>query len=502
MLYSIISALNVQTVLIGLLVVLVVYKLRQRWKYNMPPGPFCWPLIGSYEVIQAKYLHEIFGKFTKKYGPVFTVSLGPYQTVVLNDINSVTEALVKSKADFANRPSIHSVDVLTEGGKDIAFANYTPTWKLHRKIAGKALRQYLAGNHLEKVLHDSMNKCLPLMAKEKGAFNPENYIDLMVFNILNAVCFGESVELDDPEFVNFMKMDKDATEMVGKGFVEDMFPIMYKIWTTNKYRTVIKMFDEIISLVKRKFQEHDKTFNSDNIRDFTDSLILARKEAEQEENEEMLSQLSDTHLRQTILDIFSAGIDTSRITLYFAVRYMAGLPEIQSKVQEEIDRVVGKDRLPGIKDREKLSYTEATLHEAMRLGTAAPVGVPHSTLCDTKVGGYDVPKDTMVMINHWALHHDPNYWKDVEKFDPTRFLDENGKLGMKPESWLPFSAGRRVCLGETVAKPELHLIFATIMQRFKITLPEGTDPELKLGGSGGVTLPATYEVIITDRIKT
>ncbi|CAC5413656.1 CYP17A [Mytilus coruscus] len=262
MLYSVLSALNVQTVLIGLVVVLVVSKLRQRWKYNMPPGPFCWPPFGSYEVIQAKYLHEIFGKFTQKYGPVLTVSLGPYQMVVLNDINSVTEALVKSKADFANRPFIHSADVLTEGGKDIAFSNYTPTWKLHRKIAGKALRQYLAGNHLEKVLHESMNKCLPLMAKENGAFNPENYIDLMVFNILNAVCFGESVELDDPEFVTFMKIDKDATEMVGKGFVEDMFPIMYKIWTTNKYRTVIKMFDEIISLVKRKFNEHDKTFSS------------------------------------------------------------------------------------------------------------------------------------------------------------------------------------------------------------------------------------------------
>ncbi|CAG2206620.1 Cytochrome P450 2C29,Cytochrome P450 1B1,Cytochrome P450 2C31,Cytochrome P450 2B4,Cytochrome P450 2F2,Cytochrome P450 2K4,Cytochrome P450 2C13, male-specific,Cytochrome P450 2C7,Steroid 17-alpha-hydroxylase/17,20 lyase,Cytochrome P450 2B1,Cytochrome P450 2C40,Cytochrome P450 2U1,Cytochrome P450 2S1,Cytochrome P450 2C39,Methyl farnesoate epoxidase,Cytochrome P450 2C27,Cytochrome P450 2C37,Cytochrome P450 2J6,Cytochrome P450 2D15,Cytochrome P450 2C11,Cytochrome P450 2A10,Cytochrome P450 2C38,Cytochrome P450 len=181
---------------------------------------------------------------------------------------------------------------------------------------------------------------------------------------------------------------------------------------------------------------------------------------------------------------------------------MAGLPDIQCQVQEEIDRVVGKDRLPTIKDRENLSYTEATLHEAMRLGTVVPVGLPHSTMCDTKVGGYDVPQDTVVMINHWALHHDPNYWKDVEKFDPTRYLDENGKLGMKPESWLPFSAGRRVCLGEVVAKPELHLIFATIMQRFKITLPEGTNPELKLGGSSSNTQPAPFKIIVEDRINT
>lgn len=115
------------------------------------------------------------------------------------------------------------------------------------------------------------------------------------------------------------------------------------------------------------------------------------------------------------------------------------------------------------------------------------------------LGGYDVPENTMVMINHWALHHDPNYWKDVHKFDPTRFLNEEGKLSMKPESWLPFSAGRRVCLGESVAKPELHLMFASIMQRFKISLPEGTSPEILIGGGGAVTQPAPFKIIVKER---
>ncbi|VDI02005.1 Hypothetical predicted protein, partial [Mytilus galloprovincialis] len=360
--------------------------------------------------------------------------------------------------------------------------------------------QYLAGNRLEEVVHSSMNKCLSLMAQENGPFDPENYIDLMVFNILHAVCFGKSAELDDPDFVRFMKIDRDFTDIIGKGFVEDMFPIMYKICPTKKYRTVKEIFDEMIAMIERKFREHEDTFDCDNIRDFTDSLILTRKEAEQDE--EMMSQLTDTHLRQTLVDIFRGGIDTSRVTLYFAIRYMAGLPDIQSKVQEEINRVVGKDRLPGVNDRESLCYTEATLHEAMRLGTVSAFGLPHCTVCDTHVGGYDVPKDTMVMINHWALHHDPNYWKDVDKFDPTRYLDENGKLGIKPESWLPFSAGRRVCLGESIAKPELHLIFATIMQRFEITMPDETNPELKLGGSGLIPQPAPFEIIVKDRNMT
>ena len=115
-------------------------------------------------------------------------------------------------------------------------------------------------------------------------------------------------------------------------------------------------------------------------------------------------------------------------------------------------------------------------------------------------GGYDIPKDTTVAINHWALHHDTQYWKDVNKFDPTRYLDADGKLDRKPESWLPFSLGRRVCLGESVAKPELHLIFSCILQRFKITLPEGENPEIELTGKAGTVQPVPYQIIVKERV--
>lgn len=501
---SFISALDLQTVLIGLVVLLLIYILRQRWKnkkYKLPPGPPALPLIGNYEVLKAKFTFEIFNKLSKTYGPVMTLYYGPIRLVVLNDINVVTEALVKKKDDFAGRPYIASVQQFTDGGKDIIFANYSPTWKLHRKIAGKALRQYLVRNYLEEVVHASLNKCLNKMSTEHGSFDPEPYIGLIVYNILNAVCFRSSCDLDDPDFQRFMKLEQDSAKLMENGVIENVFAFLIKMRPTQKYKTLMGMFDEIKSMITKKFKEHKETFDPDNIRDFTDSLILARKEAEDEENTEILSQLTDSHLIQTITDIFRAGIDTSRKTLLFAVGYMAGLQDIQSKVQEELDRIVGEKRLPALKDRENLGYGEATLHEVMRLGLTAPVGVPHLTLCDTQVAGYDVPKGTMVMINHWGLHRDPNYWKDPEKFNPERFLDENGKLSMKPESWLPFSAGRRVCLGETVGKPELHLIFSSIFQRFKVTLPEGINPEMEVTGAGVIIQPAPYTIIVEDRRK-
>lgn len=103
------------------------------------------------------------------------------------------------------------------------------------------------------------------------------------------------------------------------------------------------------------------------------------------------------------------------------------------------------------------------------------------------------------MINHWALLHDPDYWEDVDRFNPHRFLDSDGKLSPTPESWLPFSAGRRVCLGESVAKPELFLVFATLLQKFRFKLPPGTLTNLEEDEKYFGTMPVKYKIMIEER---
>lgn len=164
--------------------------------------------------------------------------------------------------------------------------------------------------------------------------------------------------------------------------------------------------------------------------------------------------------------------------------------------------LLGSD-VPSMKNRNDFDLTEACLFETMRLGNVLGLGVPHMTICDSQVGGYDIPKGTTVMINHWALHHDPKYWKDPDTFDPYRYLDEDGKMKpTRPDSWLPFSAGRRVCLGETVAKPEMLLMCANLLQRFAIRLPDGVkaNPKYKMTGFG-IELPSEYKIVVTERMK-
>ncbi|KAK7489998.1 hypothetical protein BaRGS_00018698 [Batillaria attramentaria] len=212
-----------------------------------------------------------------------------------------------------------------------------------------------------------------------------------------------------------------------------------------------------------------------------------------------MSNLSDTHMVQMLTDIFGAGIDRSRATLDWALYCLAGHPDVQTLVQEEVDLVTGS-RMPSLSDRGSLPYTEATLHEVMRIGTVAPFGLPHQTIRATSVGGYNIPKETTVVVNFWALHNDLDQWDHPELFRPQRFLDSQGRLAPKPNSWLPFSAGRRVCLrGEAVAKPELLLVLACIVKRFRVSLEPGAvfDPTPQNKMVNGV--PKPYKIVVTDR---
>ncbi|KAJ8312405.1 hypothetical protein KUTeg_009778 [Tegillarca granosa] len=437
------SVASVKSLLLAVVVALTVYWLIQKRKYKLPPGPFALPLIGNYELYTNKMQHKEYLK------------LRPSMWIFLNDIQVTLEAMVKRGADFADRPSLGSTDLFSGGGKDIVMGRYGPTWKLHRKIAGKALRQYLQGRRMEETVQAACKKVIDGMLKEKRAFEPSKYYELIVFNILCAVCFGTSYELNDEEFLRIMKIENELALLSGDGTLEDLMPSIGKFWHTKAYRNLENICNEMHGFIRNKMKEHKHSFDKGNIRDFTDCLILARIEAVEEDDKKLLSHLTDDRL------IWCRYIQKYYQLGHFTYGYFPGYTD------------QGRDRFPVLKDRENLGYTEATLHESMRLNTAVVVGVPHRTLCDTTI--------------------------DVEKFNPHRFLDSDGKLSPKPESWLPFSAGRRVCLGEGVAKPELFLVFATLLQKFKFKLPPGKVGNLEEDPDYYGALPKKYDIMIEER---
>ncbi|XP_006816322.1 cytochrome P450 2U1-like, partial [Saccoglossus kowalevskii] len=150
--------------------------------------------------------------------------------------------------------------------------------------------------------------------------------------------------------------------------------------------------------------------------------------------------LTYDQLKYTLADLFAAGTETTATTLKWGLLLMVLHPEIQDRVFNEIDQVVGENRLPRLDDRKNLPYTEATLLEIQRFGSIAPFTLPHCALKDTSLGGYNIPKGTEVIILLWSIHKEPTIWPDPDKFDPMRFYDEKNNAVKKSENFMPFSA--------------------------------------------------------------
>ena len=192
------------------------------------------------------------------------------------------------------------------------------------------------------------------------------------------------------------------------------------------------------SFYRSIIENHRNRFDQSDLKDYIDVYL---DEIRQVEETERARSINEENMLATISQLFGAGSETTTNTIRWAILYMMAYPEIQSKVQQEIDDVVDRDRLPNISDKDQMPYTEATIMEVQRIATIAPLGVPHRASEDTSLLGYSIPQNAIIMSNLWGIHHDPEIWKDPETFSPERFLDGD-KLKQHPKMYLPFSTGK------------------------------------------------------------
>ena len=182
------------------------------------------------------------------------------------------------------------------------------------------------------------------------------------------------------------------------------------------------MADRIFEINGKQLKLQRERFDSSaEVKSLTESLIKERIAAEGEVgSEDKASILSDDYIVNTLEDMFSAGYETTSTTLRWAIAFLIHNPEFQNEIQDKLDEVVGRDRMPTLDDRPKLPLVQATIMEALRLGNVAETAIPHYTLKDTTLGDYRVPKDTVVMVNLQYVHLDPKCWENPISFNPHR----------------------------------------------------------------------------------
>lgn len=318
-----------QALVVGAVVGALAFFLLKK-QQRLPPGPFALPLLGNLLSISSKsepFYVTLKRWAVEKYGPVITIYYGPVCCVILNRVDVVMEALVQKGADFAGRPQLYSFGVMTEGFKDILFASDSLAWKLHRKIATQALRHYMRGQHLEKVVHEAVAMVMDKMAAEPEAFDPHPYMSILMFHIIDTICFGRKKEFGDSSLKRLAEIFDTLTEEAGNGFLEDILPLL-RHFPTKKFQKFSDDIQELLGYIYVQIEEHRKTFSKDNVRDIVDSVLLAQMEAEQEESAEVMAMFTSTHVGETISDIFGGGVDTSRQSLDWIMLFMAGYPEV------------------------------------------------------------------------------------------------------------------------------------------------------------------------------
>ncbi|XP_075468620.1 steroid 17-alpha-hydroxylase/17,20 lyase [Ascaphus truei] len=464
---------------------------RSHGKVNYPRSLPSLPVIGSLLHLGSHLPpHLLFCSLQKKYGSLYSLMMGSHYVVIVNNHEHAKEVLLKKGKTFAGRPRTVTSDLLTRDAKDIAFANYSPSWKFHRKLVHSALSMFGEGTiAIEKIIsREAASLCRTLSSFQDNPLDMAPELMRAVTNVVCSLCFNTRYSRGDPEFESMLYYSKGIVDTVAKDSLVDIFPWLQIF--PNKDLSLLKRCVEVRdNLLQKKLKEHKEAFCGETVNDLMDALLKAKLSTEN--NNSNISKevgLSDDHLLMTVGDIFGAGVETTTTVLKWIIAYLLHYPEVQRKIQEELDMKVGLGRHPVISDRRSLPYLEATISEVLRIRPVSPLLIPHVALRDSSIGEYTIPKEARVVINLWSLHHDEKEWADPEVFNPDRFLDEDGNHVHSPSpSYLPFGAGIRVCLGKALAEMELFLFLSWILQRFSFeTTEEGALPDLE--GEFGVVL--------------
>lgn len=483
-------------------------RQRRRQPGSAPPGPFAWPLIGNAASLGSAP-HLCFARLARRYGDVFQIRLGNCPVVVLNSERAIRQALVQHGAAFADRPRFASYR-LVSGGRSLAFGQYSERWKVQRRAAHSTMRAFSTGQPrsrriLECHLLGEARELVELLVRGSAGgdfLDPRPLTVVAVANIMCAVCFGCRYRHDDAEFRELLSHNEEFGSTVGAGSLVDLMPWLQRF--PNPVRTAFRKFEQLnrnfSNFVLDKFLRHRENLRPGaDPRDMMDAFILSVGKEAAEGSGDRGARLDMEYVPPTVTDIFGASQDTLSTALQWLLILFTRYPEVQARVQAELDQVVGRDRLPCLDDQPNLPYVMAFLYEAMRFSSFVPITIPHATTVNTSVLGYHIPKDTVVFVNQWSVNHDPVKWPNPEDFDPARFLDKDGFLNKDlASSVMIFSMGKRRCIGEELSKIQLFLFISILVHQ--CNFKANPDEPSKMDFTYGLTVkPKSFKINVTLR---
>ncbi|KAK6939677.1 Cytochrome P450 [Dillenia turbinata] len=485
-----------------LFILLYVYTKQVLKKIrNLPPSPpFSLPVVGHLHLLKLNQpLHRTLTKLGSTYGPILLLKFGSRPVLLVSSPSAAEECLTKNDIVFANRPRFLAGKYLGYNYTTLVWASYGQHWRNLRRIASAEILsshrlQMLSGIRLDEVrllirqLHRSSSESPVVEMKSK-------FIELMLNIIMRMISgkryYGEngSRREEHDQVKRFKEIVRETLEVSGATNVGDFVPIVNWFGFLNKKgleKRLVVLQEKRDKFMQALIDEHrlvrsgcdeDDDHSHGRGKTMIDVLLsLQKTEAE---------YYSDEIIRGLILVMLGAGTDTSAATSEWALSLLLNNPECLKKAQAEIDAEIGHNRLIEESDLAQLPYLRNIINETLRMYPVSPVLSHHESSEECSVGGFRIPRGTMLFVNLWALQNSPELWVEPDKFKPERFT----VLGVERDGsvMMPFGSGRRACPGEGLAMRVLGLVLGSLIQCFEWERPSEDMVDMTEGI--GLTMP-------------
>ncbi|KHG22155.1 Cytochrome P450 [Gossypium arboreum] len=441
---------------ISTIAIILAYKLYQRLKFKLPPGPRRWPVVGNlYDIKPVRF--RCYAEWARAYGPIISVWFGSTLNVIVSNTELAREVLKECDQQLADRHRTRSAESLAEMEKTL-FGLITDLIMLREdEVTAMVESIFLHCSNPE-------NKGRSLVVRK--------YLGAVAFNNITRLAFGKRfvnhediMDEQGHEFkaivANGLKLGASLAMAEHIPWLRWMFPLEEEAFAKHGARRD--------RLTRAIMEEHTvaRQKSGDTKQHFVDALLTLQDKYD----------LSEDTIIGLLWDMITAGMDTTAISAEWAMAELIRNPRVQQKAQEELDRVIGSETVMSETDFSNLPYLQSVAKEALRLHPPTPLMLPHRANANVKIGGYDIPKGSNVHVNVWAIAHDPVVWKDPESFRPERFLEEDVDMKGHDFRLLPFGAGRRVCPGAQLGTNLVTSMLGHLLHHFCWTPPEAMKDE-------------------------
>ncbi|KAJ8092104.1 hypothetical protein PM082_021636 [Marasmius tenuissimus] len=479
-------------------------RLQDAAGNGIPPGPVGLPIVGSHPFL-THFPELTLDHWAKRYGPMYSVWLGNQLFLMISDPQIVKDLMVTNGAVFSSRKEMFLKSKKIFVGRGITATPYNDRWRKHRRIASTSLVARAVDGYTHVLDYEATILVKDLLAHGGNgtlAINPQPHAGRCSLNNMLTVGFGMRTEnIDDPLVAKALKLSREFMNCTGPvSNLTDFVPALQKLGDWNYMikrgeqlnKDLVETYGGMILDMEKRMKAGEKV---------PDCLVKHLIEVKEEE------ELDHLDMAIMVSAFMIGGVETTASIMQWFSALIPSYPEIQKKAQEEVDRVVGRDRLPTIEDEKNLPFVHAIIKEVERCHNPFWLGTPHVNSADFTYRGQFIPKDTVVVLNTYTMHHDPARHPEPFKFNPDRYLNdstlasESANLAnpYERDHWM-FGVGRRICPGMWVAEREIFLVVARLIWAFNLqSIPEEPiDLKEYDGLSGRSPVPFRIKMIPRD----